>query len=116
MEPPEPDVFSSARSLGRRLIRTFGIFANMSSPKPSKTKKPSLALGIFFIATGLLFLMDAWNAWQGDGYTQGSKYRPRLSATQALAGAIGCTFCGGCLLYARFRSRSPSNEDDTQDG
>jgi hypothetical protein len=80
---------------------------------PTKTKRPGLALGVLLIAIGLLFLMDAWNAKHGDGYTQGSKYRPRLSAAQAFAGAVGCTFCGGCLLYARFRSRKQRSEDDT---
>src|SRR6266511_3285393 len=31
MEPPEPDVFPSARSLGRRLIRTFGTMKRLWS-------------------------------------------------------------------------------------
>jgi hypothetical protein len=88
----------------------------MSIPKPLKTKRPGLVLGLLFVAIGLLFLGDAWNAKRGIGYTQGSKYRPPLSAAQALAAAIGCTICGGYLLYARFRSRNPPNEDDRNGG
>jgi len=85
----------------------------MSIPKPSKTKRPGLVLGLLFVALGLLFLVDAWNAKRGSGYTQGSKYRPSLSAAQAFGAAIGCTFCGGYLLYGRLRPRNPPNEDDS---
>jgi len=88
----------------------------MSIPKRSKTKRPGLVLGLLFVAIGLLFLGDAWNAKQGNGYTQGSKYRPPISAAQAFGAAIVCTFCGGYLLYARFRSRNPPNEDERDGG